>query len=443
MVPQIFAKRLLVVTLFAAFVSGCSIQKITGPFPEAPPYGEIVSDIRIEGNRHTATWIVLSAMASEIGEPYTEESARTDYLWLSRLGTFTSIVFGTEDADDGIVLVVTVNEISPYVPSISFALTQENGIEIGPAFSSPNLFGWAARASAYLRFGGSTNFGIRYRDPWMPGRSWLFGYKAEFYHRERQNVLDNFGETSDEFNFQVRRNVFSNDFRLGLRFTYLTVASDSANRTLSPDNKDNIPALGLFLELDRRNAAYPTNGWFVETEVAKWGVFGGDGDYWQVSGDVRRYQQLPFGPGHSLAIYSMLQMTTGEVGVDIPIYMDFHIGGTNSVRGWPLGVREGKNQWLNTLEYWLVLVPERAFRVWFLKWRMGLQVAAFGDVGTAWNDSQQFGDNFIGGFGGGVRLTIPVVVLLRLDLAYSQNQFGIKIAIGGGEKAEAQRQRVR
>jgi len=443
MVPQIFAKRLLVVTLFAAFVSGCSIQKITGPFPEAPPYGEIVSDIRIEGNRHTATWIVLSAMASEIGEPYTEESARTDYLWLSRLGTFTSIVFGTEDADDGIVLVVTVAEISPYVPSISFALTQENGIEIGPAFSSPNLFGWAARASAYLRFGGSTNFGIRYRDPWMPGRSWLFGYKAEFYHRERQNVLDNFGETSDEFNFQVRRNVFSNDFRLGLRFTYLTVASDSANRTLSPDNKDNIPALGLFLELDRRNAAYPTNGWFVETEVAKWGVFGGDGDYWQVSGDVRRYQQLPFGPGHSLAIYSMLQMTTGEVGVDIPIYMDFHIGGTNSVRGWPLGVREGKNQWLNTLEYWLVLVPERAFRVWFLKWRMGLQVAAFGDVGTAWNDSQQFGDNFIGGFGGGVRLTIPVVVLLRLDLAYSQNQFGIKIAIGGGEKAEAQRQRVR
>ncbi len=443
MVQRVFAMRLLLVTLFAASVSGCSIQKITGPFPEALPYGEIVRDIRIEGNRHTATWIVLGAMKSQIGEPYTEESATTDYLWLSRLGTFTSIVFSAEDADDGIVLVVTVAEISPYIPSISLALTQENGIEIGPAFSSPNLFGWAARASAYARFGGTTNIGIRYRDPWMPGRSWLFGYKAEYFHRERENVLDNFGETSDEFNFQLRRNAFSDDFRLGFRFTYLTVKSDSVGRTLSPDNRDKIPAVGLFVELDKRNAAYPTNGWFAEAEVAKWGIFGGDGDYWQVSADLRRYQQLPFGPGHSLAISSFLTMTSGEVGVDIPIYMDFHIGGTNSVRGWPLGSREGKNQWLNTLEYWMVLVPERAFRVWFVRWRMGLQVAAFGDVGTAWSTSQQFGDNFIGGFGGGVRLTIPVVVLLRLDLGYAQNQWGIKIHIGGGEKAEAQRYRVR
>ena len=435
--------RTFLLVLLAALTWGCSMQKIMGPYPEAPPYGAIVREIRFEGNRHTNTEIMAMAMASEVGEPYTEATAQKDYLWLSQLGSFTSVVFRTEPTDDGIVLVVSVHEISPYVPSISLALTQENGIEIGPAFSSPNLFGWAARASAYLRFGGATNFGIRYHDPWLPGKSWLFGYNLDYFHRERQNVLDNFGETSDEFNFQVRRNVFSNDLRLGLRFAYLTVKSDSTGRTLSPDNRDKIPALGLFLELDRRNAAYPTNGWFAEAEVAKWGIFGGDGDYWQLTGDVRRYVPLPFGPRHSLAIYSLVTMTTGEVGTDIPIYMDFHIGGTNSVRGWPLGSRVGKNQWLNTLEYWMVLLPERAFRVWFIRWRMGLQVAAFGDVGTAWNTSQQFGDNFIGGFGAGVRLTIPVVVLLRLDVGYSQSQFGFKIHVGGAEKAHAQRFRVR
>ena len=123
--------------------------------------------------------------------------------------------------------------------------------------------------------------------------------------------------------------------------------------------------------------------------------------------------------------------------------MDYHIGGTNTVRGWPLGSRVGKNQWLNTVEYWFRLIDERKLRVWFIKWRMGLQLGAFGDVGTAWNTSEEFGNNFIGGVGGGIRLTIPVVVLLRLDIGYSSSQVGITINVGGAEKAQASRNRVR
>ena len=85
----------------------------------------------------------------------------------------------------------------------------------------------------------------------------------------------------------------------------------------------------------------------------------------------------------------------------------------------------------------------KALRFWFIKWRMGLQLALFGDVGTAWYDGPEFSENFIAGFGGGLRLTIPVVVLLRIDVAYAKDQFGLKIAIGGAEKAIAQKQRVR
>ncbi len=54
----------------------------------------------------------------------------------------------------------------------------------------------------------------------------------------------------------------------------------------------------------------------------------------------------------------------------------------------------------------------------------------------------KFEDNFIAGFGGGLRLTLPVVVLLRLDVGYSP-QHGFLVAIGGSEKAVAQRARVR
>jgi len=438
--------RFLVCTIaLTAVASGCSlfsVDTVPPPFPENPPFGEIVREIRIEGNSYTRTWIVEGAMSSKVGEPYTERGSEFDYLWLSRLGTFTSIKFDSEPVSDGIALIVTVTEVTPYVPSISFALTQENGIEVGPSLSSPNFLGWAGRASAYVRFGGATNFGARYWDPWLPGKSWLFGYGITYAHIDRQNELDNFGESTDDVYIQLRRNLLD-ELHLGLRFQFLSVKSDSANRTLSPGNRDNIPAIGLFLEFDRRNADYPTGGWFAEAEAAKYGVFGGDSDYWQFSGDVRRYFALPFGRRHSMALYSMATFTTGEVGVDIPIYMDFHIGGTNSVRGWPLGSRVGKNQWLNTAEYWFRAFDDKRFRFWFIKWRMGLQLALFGDVGTAWSTSTEFGDNFIGGVGGGVRLTIPVIVLLRLDVAYARNQFGFKLAIGGAEKAQAQRNRVR
>ena len=429
----------------ANVATGCSLFSIETPpsvFPDSMPYGQIVQEIRIEGNSYTRTWIVEGAMASKVGDPYTERSSEFDHLWLSQLGVFATIHFETEPASDGIALIVHVTEVSPYLPSLSFALTEENGVEIGPAFSSANFLGWAGRASAYVRFGGATNFGVRYWDPWLPGKSWLFGYGGTYRHIERQNELDNFRETTDDVFLQVKRNLLS-ELHLGLRFQFLSVKSDTPGKTLSPSNRDNIPALGLFLELDLRNGPYPTNGWYAEVEAAKYGIFGGDSDFWQFNADVRRYFPLPFGRRHSMALYSLATFSTGQVGTDIPVYMDFHIGGTNSVRGWPLGSRVGKHQWLNTAEYWFRLLDDKALRFWFIKWRMGLQLALFGDFGTAWSTQSEFEDNFIGGVGGGLRLTIPVVVLLRLDVAYATNQVGFRVAIGGGEKALAQRFRVR
>ena len=438
--------RLLTPLVVAGVASGCglfSIESLEPPFPENPPFGQVVQEIRVEGNRHTRTWIIESAMASRVGEPYTSRNAEIDHLYLIQLGSFTGVSFRYEPVDGGIALIAVVREASPYVPSLSFKLTQENGVEIGPAFSSPNFFGTAARVSAYARFGGATNFGVRYWDPWVPGKSWLFGYRLQYAHIERQNELDNFGETSEDVFFQFRRN-FRDDVGLGLRFRFLSVKSDVDGKTLSPTNRDNVPSVGLFVDYDSRNSTYPTRGWLAELEAAKYGVFGGSGDFWRVDADVRRYHPLSFmGPRHSVAAYSLLTVTRGEVGKDIPVYMDFHIGGTNSVRGWPLGARVGQNQWLNTVEYWFLLTEEKAFRFWFIKWRMGMQLAAFGDVGTAWSTGPEFGDNFIGGWGVGGRLIIPVVVLLRLDFAYAQDQFGIKIAVGGGEKAMAQKLRVR
>ena len=72
-------------------------------------------------------------------------------------------------------------------------------------------------------------------------------------------------------------------------------------------------------------------------------------------------------------------------------------GGANSVRGYkPTGLgREfgGKNQLLTTVEYQHLLLDIRELTVFGLSLTMGLELAAFVDTGTTWDEPNEFGDD--------------------------------------------------
>ncbi len=73
----------------------------------------------------------------------------------------------------------------------------------------------------------------------------------------------------------------------------------------------------------------------------------------------------------------------------------------------------------------------------------GIKLAAFGDLGTVWNDGDQFTKNFIGGVGVGLRVIVPFIQMVRLDLAYGQHAQGLLPHFGIREKAFHHRRRVR
>ena len=125
----------------------------------------------------------------------------------------------------------------------------------------------------------------------------------------------------------------------------------------------------------------------------------------------------------------------------IPIYQDFHLGGTNSIRGWGLDSTSGKNQTINTLEYRYDLLAPKAWSVFGVSFYLGLQVALFGDLGTAWGDNQ--GNQWLDGYGFGLRLLIPFVDMIRFDFAFGEPGKRLNSQIGLGEKAVKQRRRVR
>ncbi len=434
---------ILAASLAPAAAKLVTVEPIPNPIPDDLLYGEILREVRIEGNKYTREWIIRKAVRSEIGHPYTQENAQRDVLWVLRLGAFTSVSVATELVEDGIVLIVTVVEATPYIPSLSIRLTQENGIEIGPAVSSSNVLGTASRASAYVRVGGALNVGFRYADPLLPGRSFIHGYRFEYFHRERTNELMFFEETTDEIFLEFLQ-ATQEQGRVGLRFRYVGLSSDEDGVTLSDDNKDQVPSLGLFFQSDSRNGIYPTDGYYLDIAASKLGIFGGDADYWRLDVDLRAYRPLPlFGRRHSMTLSSFASLTSGELDETIPLWEEFYIGGTNSVRGWSMGSRQGQHQWLNTIEYWFRLMDQKRFKFWFIKWRMGLQFGAFFDFGTAWSDYQDLEKNMIAGGGLGLRLTLPVITMFRMDFAYGEEGMGVRFFIGGAEKAIAQKPRVR
>ena len=203
-----------------------------------------------------------------------------------------------------------------------------------------------------------------------------------------------------------------------------------------------VPALGVFIAYDSRDLISNAHqGWQNQFVLSKSGILGGGSDFWTYTIDVRRYE--PLAARHTLALFSLASLRTGTVGEDMPVYLQFNLGGTNTVRGWTLGAREGKNQFINTLEYRYELMAPRSGSIFGFSGFLGLQLAAFGDLGSAWSDGDQFMPSFIGGYGFGLRAIIPFVNMVRLDFGSGEAGVGVKVAIGVMEKADMQRRRVR
>lgn len=411
------------------------------PAPDESLRGKIVKEIRISKLKYTKEKVVTRELASKVGEPYSEETVRNDKLNLDRLHIFTSIEIEGIEEGEGVILEVNLVETFPFLPTLSFDVSEENGVSAGPGVKAVNLLGRAVSLSAAARFGGSTSVGAKLESPWTVGHP--VGYMGEYTYMDRFNEIDNFQEVSNALDAKVGY-FLGNKGRIGGSFSFLSVNSETDGVTLSPTNTDQIPGLESFIGFDSRDLeSDPHHGWWAEFVLGKSGKFlGGDGNFWTFIFDVRRYQSLA--DRHTLDLYSLTTLRTGQVDVDIPTYLEFDLGGSNTIRGWTLGSSNGKSQFINTIQYRYDLMKRRPFKVKGISLFVGLQAAVFSDFGIAWSDGNEFNyDNFIGGIGVGLRVLIPFVNVIRLDLAWGEPDNGVHNYFAIEPKADRQRRRVR
>lgn len=405
-------------------------------------YGKTVKEIRITGLKRTKRYVVTRELASEAGKPYLKKNAEEDPIRLERLDLFSDIKIHPVEEEDGIILKVDLIETFPWLPTVSFQINDENGISAGCGFKALNLLGRDISFSSRVLFGGATTVEVVLDNPWFAGNH--LSYRTEYYHRERDNELDDFYEKADELYLTLGSYV-REKVRVGARFSYISLRSDSSGRTLSPDNHDRVARFGLYLGYDSRDSWTNTHtGWWNELEICREVKFlNSNSDYYELILDIRRF--VPLAHRHTLALFSLTTLSTGTVGEDIAPWQDYHIGGTNSVRGWELGSRFGKNQFINTLEYRVTLMQPRLIILPFkINYNGGLQVALFGDLGVAWDENEQFkADNFIDGYGLGIRILLPIIGVARCDFGFGQAGESIMLHLGSYEKPVMQRRRVR
>ena len=431
----------VMVCKFIAAAALIGISSLSPALAAEPAEGLPVREIRIHGLRYTRESLVRNQLTSRVGEPYSRETIARDRERLDRLAVFSSIQIEPEAAGGAVVIHIRIAETSRWMPFPAFSVVEENGVSVGAGLKTAGIFGRAISASFDARLGGQQEIEFLLDSPWgLRDKTWFGG---EIHARSRTNELDHFPEKALEGEarggFQ-----FGPSLRLGGRFEFLTVRADLPEATLSDKRTESTPGLGLIAAYDTRDLWSDTHrGWQNVVTVTRYGGFlGGPANFSKTVVDIRRYQ--PLAKKHTLAVFSFSTFQSGEVGVDIPIYRDFHLGGTNSIRGWSdLSARVGKNQLINTVEYRYDLVKPKSFRVFGANFYAGLKLAVFGDTGSAWDEGSQFSRNFIGGGGVGLRLIVPFIQMIRVDLAFGESGKGLVPHFGIREKAFYHPRRVR
>ena len=402
--------------------------------------------VRLEwsGNRFTRDFVVERQLATRVGAPFDLATLRQDRARLENMDIFSSVKVEARTADGGVALHLSLREIPPVVPYITYDVTDEDGWSFGPAVKAVNLFGRDLFVAGFALFGGKDIFQLDLNDPWIAGDH--LSLDLDLARIVRDNELDGFRETSFEFNPWIDTYVGERG-RAGVGFSYFRVDSDLPGHTLDADSADELYSLGGRLGYDSRDVwASPHRGWLNQVEVLKTGGdLPGQGDYWTTHLDVRRFQ--PVRPGHTLVFGHLLSLQSGRPGRDIPEYMDYHLGGSNTIRGHSIDrlgrSLQGKNQYVGALEYRWRVMDYREVVILGLPGDLGLDAAFFSDWGLAWDGEDEFGrDRMRWGWGIGLRLLMPAVDMVRFDLGFDRLS-GPRLHFASFSKLQGSRWRLR
>lgn len=414
-----------------------SVRTITETDESLPP---VITAIVILGNDRTKGYIIIREMKSRIGARVDREVLEADQKRILNLGLFSRVEIQGVMTEEGVQLHVLVDErwsLWPY-PILFVNDRDWDKLSYGAGLLYFNFRGRNETISASGWGGYNPALQLDYANPWMFGRKHLFGRWRFFAERVQNRFFDDIGK-------EVNEKRIGGNFTLGKRFGYFSFLSMTfgysqlrldppvPGQTLDPSGRDVLPSLGLTYLYDARDLyEYPLAGSYLRASARRVGFGSEYIHYWRYGLDVRRYQKL--NRHFTLALRAM-----ADVGQDvIPVYDLVYLGYQNRVRGHFFETASGENLALGSVELRVPVLPLRYFRAADLpiikdilpealldmgrNTKFGVNLAVFADYGILWskNDFPEL-EQGLRGYGAGLHLHMPLVNILRLEVARSKS----------------------
>ncbi|MBN2414267.1 BamA/TamA family outer membrane protein [bacterium] len=338
-----------------------------------------IADLNVYGNRRTRAEVVFRELEIAAGDSVSNRDLLAERGWLLRQRLFKRVEFqvkaGSGDHEKEVLMVV--QEYGRFSGSPILGNNDLFGWYAGGTVHLRNLLGYNTRLSATAQAGGIDLLGLEWSHPWFGGRARLFA-SLGFTALDRPYRYSDYDRTFAFRNRSVALTAgrgFGRRIQAGLRLKRDAITVSETAVTFSGRGTDHLNTAGLFLFLDTRDwPLYPRQG--VRTDISAFWT--GTDESWLYRGldlDFRAY--MPVIAGNILALQTVLSLRDG----DVPVYSRLHIGGGNTVRGYPTGHSAGTNAFYAGLEYRFPVVYERTPLAGL---HAGWAGVLFLDTGTAW-----------------------------------------------------------
>lgn len=367
----------------------------------------MVESITLEGNDVTEDYVILRELKTKPGSVLNEKTLKKDLRRIFNLGFFSEVnpMFEPGSAPDKIVIILKIKETRTSTINFGGGYGEREGWFGFVDLSINNLFGTAQGVMIRGQSGQElSTYQFKYTNPWfIPDRlgdhaaftfrRWLT-IGRDIYLTEQNAVYNGFdvslGKPLND-NFNISWTLGSETVNPHDTSTFESYQSDTIGVTFSYDTRD------FWMN--------PTEGRYYSFAVKQgWKhASGSTSGFFKLGTDLNHY--------HSVVENQVLatHLGTGIGFGDVPIGEEYWAGGANTVRGYyPSDAKRGTRKLIANIEYRL------SFSDLF-------QGVFFYDWGDAWDGGMPDFNNFITGWGPGVRINTPLGPI-RLDYGVPQGK---------------------
>ncbi len=432
----------------------------------------IIEEIVYSGNEKTKTGYLNHLMSNtERNQPYNEKSFSKDFKKLQGTGYYSNVSRSVTPAanGNGYLLEIKLQEKRNTSIGLGGGINSNAGLfgnlnlQVGNVHGQGETLslngmlgsGYGANSafnnSQLFRRGNLTQVTARYNMPYLNNSDYSFGlfstfskgpnYLIDLSNQTNINAGFNVGKSLDDFNklnYSAAYNFINiKDFNLDpSEKSYIDIISKNIQDLYGVKNGDiarqearklrkkqlvsgqYISNKFSYSHVDLDNPSKPRDGWKTRLGVEPSLSFGSINSFTKFDGSVTKYSKLPWN-----STFVMNARTGYELFGDIPQFTQFRLGGMNGVRGYKqftdlglgtklaLGTAELRSPLYN-------LIP--AFKS--NKFLNNVDFAFFADAGLIGGNSR-LNDiskrlNQAASVGFGIRVNLPIVGALRVDLGF-------------------------